>query len=50
MNAIPDTYGDVKTTIKYGRDSVPLDIIINSLKSKELELKENFECECERDI
>ncbi|XP_047943470.1 receptor-like protein 40 [Salvia hispanica] len=40
MNAIPDSYSDVKAAIKYGRDSAPLDLIISSLKSKELELRE----------
>ncbi|XP_042051286.1 uncharacterized protein LOC121796519 [Salvia splendens] len=42
MNDIPDTYSDVKAAIKYSRDSALLDLIINSLKSKELEIKENY--------
>ncbi|KAL0411600.1 UNVERIFIED_CONTAM: hypothetical protein Slati_3749700 [Sesamum latifolium] len=41
LNAIPDTYGDVKSAIKYGRDSVNLEIVINGLKSKEIDLKTN---------
>ena len=41
MNDIPDSYNDVKAAIKYGRDSAPLDLIISSLKSKEIELKKN---------
>ncbi|KAL2243920.1 UNVERIFIED_CONTAM: Retrovirus-related Pol polyprotein from transposon TNT 1-94 [Sesamum indicum] len=41
LNAIPDTYSDVKAAIKYGRDSVSLDIVVNGLKSKEIDLKTN---------
>ncbi|KAL0404019.1 UNVERIFIED_CONTAM: Retrovirus-related Pol polyprotein from transposon TNT 1-94 [Sesamum radiatum] len=41
LNAIPDTYNDVKSAIKYGRDSVNLETVINSLKSKEIDLKMN---------
>ncbi|KAL2252514.1 UNVERIFIED_CONTAM: hypothetical protein Sindi_0046100 [Sesamum indicum] len=41
LNAIPDTYADVKAAIKYGRDSVSLDIVVNGLKSKEIDLKTN---------
>ncbi|KAL2231207.1 UNVERIFIED_CONTAM: hypothetical protein Sindi_1715100, partial [Sesamum indicum] len=41
LNAIPDTYSDVKAAIKYGRDSVNLDIVVNGLKSKEIDLKTN---------
>ncbi|KAL2236677.1 UNVERIFIED_CONTAM: Retrovirus-related Pol polyprotein from transposon TNT 1-94 [Sesamum indicum] len=41
LNAIPDTYVDVKAAIKYGRDSVSLDIVVNGLKSKEIDLKTN---------
>ena len=39
LNAIPDSYNDVKSAIKYGRDEVTLDIMVNGLKSKELDLK-----------
>lgn len=39
LNAIPDVYKDVKSAIKYGRDTLTPDIVINSLRSKELELK-----------
>ncbi|KAL0415840.1 UNVERIFIED_CONTAM: hypothetical protein Slati_3415900 [Sesamum latifolium] len=35
LNAIPDTYNDVKSAIKYDRDSVNLETVINGLKSKE---------------
>ncbi|KAL0384957.1 UNVERIFIED_CONTAM: hypothetical protein Sradi_2890000 [Sesamum radiatum] len=41
LNAIPDTYNDVKAAIKYGRDSVNLETVINGLKSKEIDLKTN---------
>ncbi|KAL2231326.1 UNVERIFIED_CONTAM: Retrovirus-related Pol polyprotein from transposon TNT 1-94 [Sesamum indicum] len=41
LNAILDTYADVKAAIKYGRDSVSLDIVVNGLKSKEIDLKTN---------
>ncbi|KAL0366971.1 UNVERIFIED_CONTAM: hypothetical protein Sradi_3587200 [Sesamum radiatum] len=41
FNAIPDTYNDVKSAIKYGRDSVNLETVINGLKSKEIDLKRN---------
>ncbi|KAL0456390.1 UNVERIFIED_CONTAM: Retrovirus-related Pol polyprotein from transposon TNT 1-94 [Sesamum latifolium] len=41
LNAIPDSYGDVKSAIKYGRDSVNLKTVINGLKSKEIDLKTN---------
>ncbi|CAH9069282.1 unnamed protein product [Cuscuta europaea] len=40
LNAIPDSFGDVKSAIKYGRDNVTLDIVVNGLKSKELDLKQ----------
>ncbi|KAL0302563.1 UNVERIFIED_CONTAM: Retrovirus-related Pol polyprotein from transposon TNT 1-94 [Sesamum angustifolium] len=33
LNAIPDVYSDVKAAIKYGRDNVSLDTVINGLKS-----------------
>ena len=39
LNAIPDSFNDVKSAIKYGRDSVTLDIVVNGLKSKELDLR-----------
>ncbi|KAL0430215.1 UNVERIFIED_CONTAM: hypothetical protein Sradi_0647500 [Sesamum radiatum] len=41
LNVIPDTYNDVKSAIKYGRDSVNLETVINGLKSKEIDLKTN---------
>ncbi|KAL0427258.1 UNVERIFIED_CONTAM: hypothetical protein Slati_2900600 [Sesamum latifolium] len=41
LNAIPETYSDVKAAIKYGRDNVSLDTVINGLKSKEMYIKTN---------
>ncbi|KAL0402478.1 UNVERIFIED_CONTAM: Retrovirus-related Pol polyprotein from transposon TNT 1-94 [Sesamum latifolium] len=41
LNAIPETYGDVKSAIKYGRDSVNLETVISGLKSKEIDLRTN---------
>lgn len=38
LNAIPETYGDVKSAIKYGRDKVTLDVVMNALKHKEKDL------------
>ncbi|KAL0431231.1 UNVERIFIED_CONTAM: hypothetical protein Sradi_0749100 [Sesamum radiatum] len=39
LNAIPETYSDVKAAIKYGRDNVSLDTVISGLKSKVIDLK-----------
>ncbi|KAL2512555.1 CCHC-type domain-containing protein [Abeliophyllum distichum] len=39
LNAIPEAYRDVKNAIKYGRDTLTQDIVINSLRSKDMELK-----------
>ncbi|KAL0396058.1 UNVERIFIED_CONTAM: hypothetical protein Scaly_0054200 [Sesamum calycinum] len=41
LNTIPDVYSDVKAAIKYGRDNVSLDTVINGLKSKEMDIKTN---------
>ncbi|KAL0444068.1 UNVERIFIED_CONTAM: hypothetical protein Slati_2129500 [Sesamum latifolium] len=41
LNAIPKTYGDVKSAIKYGRDHVNLETVISGLKSKEIDLRTN---------
>ncbi|KAL0381460.1 UNVERIFIED_CONTAM: hypothetical protein Sangu_0210300 [Sesamum angustifolium] len=41
LNAIPETYRDVKAAIKYGRDNVNLEIVVSGLKSKEMDLKTN---------
>ena len=39
LNALPDSFKDVKTAIKYGRTSLSLEECISALKSKDLELK-----------
>ncbi|KAK6130460.1 hypothetical protein DH2020_035798 [Rehmannia glutinosa] len=39
LNVIPDSYSDVKSAIKYGRDQISLEIVVNGLKSNELDLK-----------
>ncbi|KAL2248133.1 UNVERIFIED_CONTAM: hypothetical protein Sindi_2665600 [Sesamum indicum] len=41
LNAIPESYSDVKAAIKYGRDSVNIETVVNGLKSKELDIKTN---------
>ncbi|KAL2245959.1 UNVERIFIED_CONTAM: Retrovirus-related Pol polyprotein from transposon TNT 1-94 [Sesamum indicum] len=33
LNAIPESYSDVKAVIKYGRDSVNIETVVNGLKS-----------------
>ncbi|KAL2525176.1 CCHC-type domain-containing protein [Abeliophyllum distichum] len=43
LNAIPEAYKDVKSAIKYGRDDLTVDMIINSLRSKSHELKNDKE-------
>ncbi|MDO7987387.1 hypothetical protein OC713_02560 [Sweet potato little leaf phytoplasma] len=39
LNSLPESYSEVKTAIKYGRDSLTLDIVLNALRSRELEIK-----------
>lgn len=39
LNAIPDSYIDINSAIKYARNSMTLDIILNSIKSKKFDLK-----------
>ncbi|KAL0307917.1 UNVERIFIED_CONTAM: Retrovirus-related Pol polyprotein from transposon TNT 1-94 [Sesamum calycinum] len=39
LNAISETYGDVKAAIKYGRDNVQLETVISGLKNKKKEYK-----------
>ncbi|TXG65726.1 hypothetical protein EZV62_007001 [Acer yangbiense] len=39
LNALPDSFKDVKAAIKYGRTSLSLEECISALKSKDLELK-----------
>ncbi|KAL2534001.1 DNA polymerase zeta catalytic subunit-like [Abeliophyllum distichum] len=39
LNSIPDIYKEVKNAIKYGRDTLTPEIVIDSLRSKEMEMK-----------
>ncbi|KAA0051442.1 Retrovirus-related Pol polyprotein from transposon TNT 1-94 [Cucumis melo var. makuwa] len=39
INSIHDTYKEVKTGLKYGRETITVNSVITTLKSKELELK-----------
>ncbi|KAK4391500.1 Retrovirus-related Pol polyprotein from transposon TNT 1-94 [Sesamum angolense] len=41
LNAILETYEDVKAAIKYGRDNVNLETVVSGLMSKEMDLKTN---------
>lgn len=41
LNATPESYNDVKSAIKFGRDTVDLDVVVNGLKSKEIDLKQH---------
>ncbi|XP_057797809.1 receptor-like protein 19 [Salvia miltiorrhiza] len=50
LNAIPESYSDVKSAIKYGRDNVTFDTVVNALKSKELDLKHNVGRESEMKV
>ncbi|KAL2465061.1 CCHC-type domain-containing protein [Abeliophyllum distichum] len=43
LNSIPEAYKDVKSAIKYGRDDLTIDMIINTLRSKSHELKNDRE-------
>ncbi|KAL2484911.1 CCHC-type domain-containing protein [Abeliophyllum distichum] len=43
LNSIPEVYKDVKSTIKYGRDDLTVDMIINALRSKSHKLKNDKE-------
>ncbi|KAL5573220.1 hypothetical protein UlMin_022817 [Ulmus minor] len=39
LNALSDSYSNLKDAIKYGRDTLTSEIVINSLRSKEFDLK-----------
>lgn len=39
LSSMPDSYRDVKNVIKYGRDTLTPKIVIDSIKSKEMEIK-----------
>lgn len=38
-NSLPQFLKNVKNTIKYGRDKLSIDIVVNALRVKDLELK-----------
>lgn len=39
INFLHDAYREVKSALKYGRDTISVDFVITTLKCKELELK-----------
>lgn len=39
LNSLLKKYKEIKCAIKYGRDTLSLDVVLNSLRSKELELR-----------
>ena len=39
LNSMPDSYREVKNAIKYGRDTLTPEIVIDSFRSKEMEIK-----------
>ena len=39
MNSLPDSYREIKNAIKYGRESLTFETVVNALKSRDLELK-----------
>ena len=39
LNSLPDMYKDLKSAIKYGRDSLSLEDVLGALRSKDLEIK-----------
>lgn len=41
LNSLPDNFREIKSAIKYGRDSLTTNLVIDALRSKELESKTN---------
>ncbi|TYK21344.1 retrotransposon protein, putative, Ty1-copia subclass [Cucumis melo var. makuwa] len=39
LNSLPETYREVKVAIKYGRDSLTMSIVLDALKTRNLEMK-----------
>ncbi|TYK25801.1 Retrovirus-related Pol polyprotein from transposon TNT 1-94 [Cucumis melo var. makuwa] len=39
LNSLPETYREVKAAIKYGRDSLTMSIVLDALKTRNLEMK-----------
>ncbi|TYK05711.1 Retrovirus-related Pol polyprotein from transposon TNT 1-94 [Cucumis melo var. makuwa] len=39
LNSLPETYREVKAAIKYGQDSLTMNIVLDALKTRNLEIK-----------
>ena len=39
LNLLPDSFREIKNAIKYGRESLTFEVVVNALKSRDLELK-----------
>ncbi|KAL5574023.1 hypothetical protein UlMin_023620 [Ulmus minor] len=39
LNSLPESFDDIKTAIKYGRDTLTSSIVINGIKSKDFETR-----------
>ncbi|KAA0056593.1 Retrovirus-related Pol polyprotein from transposon TNT 1-94 [Cucumis melo var. makuwa] len=39
FNSLPETYREIKAAIKYGRDSLTMSIVLDALKTRNLEIK-----------
>lgn len=39
LNSLPESYNEVKSAIRCGRDSLTMDIVLNALRSRELEMR-----------
>lgn len=37
LNSLPEAYKEMKNALKYGRESIIIDVIISVLKTKEME-------------
>lgn len=41
LNSLLDSNNEIKMVIKYGSDSLTMNIVLNALRPRELELKKN---------
>ena len=39
LNSLPETYREVKTAIKYGQNSLTINVVLVALKTRNLEIK-----------
>lgn len=39
LNSLPESYNEIKNAIKYGRDNLTMEIVVNALRSRDLEVK-----------